>query len=90
MCAKQWWSDPVLAQQPLLLLQQALLDCLPAGGQEHVLPRVTLMQRSLDQYLKTSQKIKKSPWEQMKGAPSLKSWCEANQNGAQPPPHPVG
>lgn len=49
-----------------------------------------MMQQSLDQYQKTSQKIKESPWELMKGAPYLKSWCEANQNGTQPPPHPVG
>ena len=60
MCAKQWWSDPVLAQQPLLVLPQALLDRLPAGGPEHVLPSATLMQRSLDQYQKTSHRIKES------------------------------
>ena len=74
MCAKQWWSDPVLAQQPLLVLPQALLDRLPAGGPEHVLPRVTLGQRSLDEYLKTSKKIKESPWNLMKGASYLQSW----------------
>ena len=46
MCAKQWWNDPVLAQRPMLVLPQALLDRLRAGGPEHALPRVTIRKRA--------------------------------------------
>ena len=80
----------MLAQRPLLVLPQALLDRLRAGGPEHVLPRVTMRQTSFDEYLKTAQKIKESPWDLKKGASYLESWCEANKNGTQPQPHPVG
>ena len=78
MCAKQFWSDPVLSQPPQVVLPKAMLAHLSKGPTEPM-PRKKMCHRQLKEYRKTADQAEKMPWQMKAGALYLRTWCNQNE-----------
>ena len=90
ICCKQFWSDQVLSQKPMLLLPASRLQKLRGPAPTVACRPNKLSARCLREYRNTADKISEAPWNMTEGANYLRGWCAANEAGEIPNPAPPG
>ena len=89
MCTKQWWSDNVLSQPPIVVLPAEVAKKL-SHGPDTIKCRNKLSDRSVREFRKTACEVNKKPWAMGRAANYLNTWVENNIGSVFPAPPALG
>ena len=87
MLCKQFWSSDQLAQNPIVALPYKLFETLERGPTKR-LPRNTLSETSVAQFLKTAKAVTEEPWHMDRAGHYLEKFVARNQGLLPMPPLP--
>ena len=86
MLCKDFCSDQLLSQAPLLFLPKVVAEKLAPGGPRQTAERTHLSEEQLKQFRRTAAKAAEPPGNWVRAQGYLNQWCQQNENRAWPEP----